>query len=304
METVPFLIKKYDNLENYLHFKYLPNSNYYINNYINICKDTKFCINNYLNKCKKVFLLYSTKYNINFYIYSNKIDTNDLIKLYNNYKRILILKDIYNIKKNINFHISFSSQLRYIPNKNEVFKPKHINGGFTNPHSNDIYIVRKQEYSKVIIHEFLHHVSDIQNTNFSNSNINLLKKKFNISILTELIPIEAIIEFWATIYILLFISIDYSINFDLLIKKEINHSLILYNKIINNFNYKWHEYTNAFSYIVFKLILLIKYKTFMKIKHPYNGDKIVKFLINNYKLKNINNYNNDKKFTLMLFSDF
>ena len=114
METVPFLIKKYDNLENYLHFKYLPNSNYYINNYINICKDTKFCINNYLNKCKKVFLLYSTKYNINFYIYSNKIDTNDLIKLYNNYKRILILKDIYNIKKNINFHISFSSQLRYI----------------------------------------------------------------------------------------------------------------------------------------------------------------------------------------------
>ena len=42
----------------------------------------------------------------------------------------------------------------------------------------------------------------------------------------------------------------------------------------------------------------------MKIKHPYNGDKIVKFLINNYKLKNINNYNNDKKFTLMLFSDF
>ena len=90
METVPFLIKKYDNLENYLHFKYLPNSNYYINNYINICKDTKFCINNYLNKCKKVFLLYSTKYNINFYIYSNKIDTNDLIKLYNNYKRILI----------------------------------------------------------------------------------------------------------------------------------------------------------------------------------------------------------------------
>ncbi len=42
----------------------------------------------------------------------------------------------------------------------------------------------------------------------------------------------------------------------------------------------------------------------MKIKYPYNGDKIVNFLINNSKLKNINNYNNDKKFTLMLFSDF
>ena len=137
-----------------------------------------------------------------------------------------ILSQIYNIDKKITFHLALCSFKRYMPNKNCIFDTINFNGGFTNINGNDIYIHRNCEYSKVILHELFHHVNIINDSTITinNYDINKIKKNFNISSHTILLPNESIIEFWATIYNLIFISCEYNINFELLYKKELDFS--------------------------------------------------------------------------------
>ena len=121
-----------------------------------------------------------------------------------------------------------------MPNKHCIFDSINFNGGFTNVKSNDIYIHRNCEYSKVILHELFHHVNIINDStmNIYYDDINKIKKFFNISEDTVLLPNESIIEFWATIYNLIFISCEYNIDFELLYKKELEFSYNQFLKIL------------------------------------------------------------------------
>ena len=290
--------------------------------FINVTKTTKFAnipeIINYLEKSKNIYHIFLNDFNINLYIYSSvKLETFNFIKLLKLYKRILIIYKYYNLKKTINIHLTFWNKPRSLP-KNDIFRPIHINGGFTNINGNDIYIYRKEEYSKVVLHEFIHHIDKLNLSiyNISSNNIFKLKNFFNIHNNCHLEPVEAIIEFWSFIYNTIFISIEYSIPFKLLFKKELDFTLFQYNKLINNYKFinQWTEDTNIFSYIIIKLILLVNCKNFLKLSIPYNENIFVDFILNNYnhdnylKLlkKNNNNFSylskNSMKF--MLFSNF
>lgn len=283
-----------------------------VNNFYQECLSSKFGninkILNYIKNCNKVIKIYSKQNkNICFYLYSNNND-NSLFKLIKIYRRVLILNNIYNINKNLNFHLALCKLKRFMPNKKEIFDCINFNGGFTTLTGNDIYIHRNCEYSKVILHELIHHIGIINDTTikFDNNDIIKLKNKFNISIDTVLLPNESIIEFWATLYNLIFISNEYNINFDLLYKKELNFSYNQFLKIINhNDNKEWFEKTNIYCYFIFKYILLKNYKKFLAIKLPYNQKEFIDFLINNAKtIKITNKYKRNKNLNAMIFSSF
>jgi len=285
-------------------------SKYLINKFHNECYNSRFSNNDifiYIKRCTNVTKISSNLCNINIYLYSNN-NYNSIFKLIKIYRRLYILSKIYNITKEINFHIALCKLKRYFPKKNEIFESKHFNGGFTNILNNDIYIIRSCEYAKVMIHELLHHVNIINDTLLfmSYNEINKLKSFFRISNNTDFEPNEGNIEFWATIYNLLFISVEYNINFKLLYNKELAFSYIQYNKIIKKYNNNiWYEKTNIFAYFILKLILLKNYKKYLKIPLPYNQSEISNFFINNYnsiKKNNIKDRNNN--LNAMLFSQY
>lgn len=320
------LINNIKNLYNYINiddiYIELINNQLLLEKYINNALSTKYgnikdVINN-LKKTKYIYHIYLNNININLYVYSTKkLDTFNYIKLLKVYKRISIIYKYYNLNKNINIHLSFWNKPRTFP-KNDFFRSKNINGGFTDFLSNDIYIFRKDEYPKVILHEFIHHI-DILNMsiiNISTYNKKKIKNFFNIHENCNFIPVEAIIEFWCHIYNTIFISIEYNIPFKLLFNKELNFTLFQYNKIMNNYKFinKWYEETNVFSYFIIKLILLINYKKFFKLNIPYNENIFVDFIMNNYNYKNylklLKKYNNhflylsNNSMNFMLFSNF
>ena len=270
------------------------------------------------NNCNDVIEINKINFNIKILVYYNKkinLSYEKLIKIYN---RLSILSKIYSINKNICFHLVLTNSKRIIP-KNNYFETKNFNGGFTymNKKKADIYIFRYDEYSKVMLHELIHHIGIINDSMLILPNeITLeLKKYFNISNDSNIEVNEGNVEFWATIYNLIFISIEYNINFEKLYKKELEFSINQYFKLRCINKYKiWKENTNIFSYFIIKLILLYNYKEFINLKLPYDNKIFCNFIKNKYnndfinKIKKIKNnklnLKNKNSLDAMIFSSF
>jgi len=254
----------------------------------------------YFNTPNKMYL-FKTK-NITLYvIYKRNID---LSFIKETLKRCEIIIDIYKIQKHFDIKLIYSPYKKIIPKKG-LLTSKHINSAYTYINSNDVYIVRKEEHEKVMIHEILHHVKSIQNDNWSQKNIADLKEHFNISKDCQLIPNEGVIELWALIYNSIFVSLYEKKSFKKILQSEINHSIKNSNTIFNlQETYKdkiWNERSNVFCYIVIKTILLYNLKNLFKIySFPYNTDVITRYIIDNsnHIKKNTNNINKKMTFTL------
>lgn len=259
---------------------------------MNEISSVRFCPDNikeYLNGCNKNCCI-TSKYGIKFHVFYDNKTVPIIYTLLKAYKQAIIIKQYFNLKKNLDIFIIMSPFKRYI-SYNEIINAKHINGGFTNSNDNKIFIIRSEEFAKVILHEILHHISDVdKNMEWSNKHVDILHSVCNISKKTKLFPNEAIVELWATVFYSIFLSLHYNINLNKILDIEINYSIRQHNKIIKyQDNKQWIEYTNAYCYIVFKTILLYNLN---KYKKDFNIDDIVKFLI---KYKNtIPQYNNDK----------
>lgn len=255
-------------------------------------------IEKFIEDCKKYKII---KYkNITIHVlYKNSLN----IKLLNK----VIKRCNFITAKELNIYLILYPLKRFLPKKNNFIKYININGGYTDITGNNIFIIREEEYPKVILHEIIHHNNNINNNNWDYINTNKLKKIFNISEKTILLPNEAIVELWATLYHLKFISKEYKLNFNKLLKEEIEYSLYksyILKKLLKN---KWYEETNAYCYIIFKTIFLYNLKEFLKIDFPYNPDKITNFLIKYSKLpiikKNPNKNISNKSLRIMINSD-
>lgn len=249
-------------------------------------EDSRFCpkfIENYYLHCDEYFTISQDR--VKYHIYSQKKNNNlPLNNIISSLKRTCSLMQYYNINKLLNIHIVMSPYKRYFPVQNENIDIKHINGGFTSPSTNDIFIIRSEEFAKVILHEVLHHCELIHNNDWKSSNLRQLRDAFNISQNTMLYPNEAVVEFWATLMHCMFVSLDYHIPFETLFKTELQHNLLQTNKILEIQSKRsdglWEESTNAFCYIVFKTILLHNAKKLIYTS-PYDPEYITHFLINN-----------------------
>jgi len=276
----------------------------------------------YTNNCNDIISISKLNCNIKILIYYNKKTNISYEKIFKNYNRLLIISNIYNINKDICFHLVLTNSKRIMP-KNNYFETKNFNGGFTYIYHNnniqkaDIYIFRYDEYFKVMLHELIHHIGIINDSmlKLPNEIIVDLKKYFNISNDSNIQVNEGNVEFWATIYNLIFISIEYNIEFKKLYKKELEFSINQYFKLRCINKYKiWKENTNIFSYFIIKLILLYNYKEFINLKLPYDNKIFCNFIKNKYnndfitKIKKIKNnklnLKNKNSLDAMIFSSF
>jgi hypothetical protein len=238
----------------------------------------------YLQKCNKSYHI--TYKGLNMYIsMRRKITKKERIQVFKNLYRVYLISKLYNISKwgnyIFNYYIIMNPLKRCLPSKkNDQIDVKHVNGGFTYISKNNIYIVRKEDYEKVIIHELLHHNILIHKEEWLELNIKRLREHFNIHQNMLLIPNEAIIETYACVLNTIFYSIETGTSLKYNLKKDQEHSIQLVKKILEKQGVeKWNEKTHSYCYIVFKTILYVYFNNFLK-KNIYNNDTaITDFLI-------------------------
>ena len=223
---------------------------------------------------------------------------------------LMVLKRLYKITQYINKTFNMILLLSPFSKKinNNLLSQLHVNSGFTYLNRNNIYIVRKEEFPKVLLHEILHHNHHIHST-FKQSNIERLKKHFNI-INRDFDPNETIVEFWATIIHLNLISEDYKLDFYKLFMDELKYSLYkcyqLYNLPKNVLN---KSKTNIYAYVIFKTILMYNIIELQKVyTYPYNDDVITDFILQHSELplnitKNPSKTRDDNSLCFMSYSD-
>ena len=226
--------------------------------------------------------------NIKIIVYYRKTKDNpnfDLIKR--------VIKRGNTIVKNKKFKILLlltSAKKEFNKNKNEPISIKNTNSGFTYVNRNEIFIFRKEEFPKVIIHELTHHDTNIHSDYIASNNKRKLMSHFNLDSRSNFILNEAIIELWATISHLSFISKEYNINFSELLEKELEYSLYKSYQLLSlrSSNNPYYDKANIYSYIILKTIFLYHFLEFKKIyTFPYNDTKITNFILTHSQIPEI-----------------
>ena len=208
-----------------------------------------------------------------------------------------LIKRVIERGTNIVKHKKFKITLLLTSAKKEIeydkyLSVKNVNSGFTYTNRNEIFIFRKEEFPKVIIHELIHHDINIHSDYIEPEYKKKLLDHFKLDPKCLLILNEAIVEFWATIIHLSNVSKEHNISFDELLKIELEYSLYKSNQILNlklksNLNLHYDD-SNIYAYIIFKTIFFYHFNEFVKIyTFPYNNKKIVDFLITHSNLRKV-----------------
>lgn len=239
-------------------------------------------IKKYIKKCDKYMKVDLKVDKITFHFHGYRDFPVTITKIMLSIRQAIAVKYTCNIDKQINIYIIFTPFKRYY-DMNKNILPDHINGGFTTVNENKVFVFRNEEYAKVMIHEIVHHCKAIHSDIFHGHDIMALKQAFNISDRTVLIPNEAIVELWATIFYCHLLSYEYYVPAHKLLGIELNFGVSQSKKMIEKQNgKKWVETSNAFCYVIFKTILLANLKKFLKdVTYPYNSGYVTKFLIDN-----------------------
>lgn len=264
-----------DFYKNYLKTKFKEANEYYIPG---LC--------NYIEEIDKI---YEYKYkNISIRVYYRKNKDNINISLI---KKVLERASfIYVNKKEIFIHLLLTPLRKIIETP---LTSNNVNSGFTYTNNNQIFIYRKEDFPKVILHELIHHDFYIHNDNVKSENESKLKDFFMLDNNSKFILNEAIVELWALLYHLFFISSEYKISFKDLFEIELKYSLYKCYQIFelhkngnaNGNGNKWKEVSNIYAYIICKTILLRNISELIKIySFPYDDTKITSFIIKNAKL--------------------
>ena len=189
----------------------------------------------YIKQCSPIFSTSNKLCKI--ILYSKKEKQNKLIQQINStLNHVQYIND--NIGKIDNFlyiHIVDCPQKRkYIDH------PYYINGGFTFINGNTIYVFRKDEWHKTVLHEIIHHVY-----HYKYKDVIWENKTISVN--------EAVVEFLATILETRFCNGD--------IQNEIKHNLINSQHILN---IHLSNKSNVLAYIFAKQILLENHKNVLK----------------------------------------
>lgn len=165
------------------------------------------------------------------------------------------------------------------PSEGDIVEPLHVNGGYTYVRGDKIYIYRLEEWPKVMLHEILHHVPELQGIRWGTAQLRTLYKTFEIDMQgcpdqcrTALEPTEAVIETWAIFLHTVFMAVETGGDFVSLLRDEISwgdHHIrwILKKKGAG----EWREDTHVFSYIVLRGVLLHHLERFLAMPRPYSA---------------------------------
>lgn len=186
--------------------------------------------------------------------------------------------------------VFLSNAKRLMPSQGPI-TPEHINGGYTYLKGFEIYVLRREEFPKVVIHELIHHTKHHCH-DWSDHCLRELYDVFYISkhkcsvttmdtCSTSLQPNEAVVETWAEILHMIFVTIDYDIPFQQMYHAELNHAFQRTKQILAHQHTQvpeWREETHAYSYIVVRTLLLATF-TSWAMTTPHNTDMLTAHII-------------------------
>jgi len=236
----------------------------------------------YINEITEIYIYKYENIEIRVY-YRSRIDEINIPKIQKVIKRAFKVVDNYK-NKLFKIHLIYSPAKKEFEFK-EMITARNVNSGFTYPNGNEIFIFRREEYPKVIIHELLHHQKLIDKSHsFSIKNKELLMNHFKINKNSIFILNETIIELWALILHLAFIANEYKIDLKELLRIELLYSMYKSYQILklqeSYKNKEWCDKCNIYCYIIFKMIIMAKLNDFFIIyTYPYNETKITDFII-------------------------
>lgn len=189
------------------------------------------------------------------------------------------------------FHLVPFDEMRRFPSHEKV-TPAHINGAYTYPAHNEVYIYRLEEFPKVALHEMCHHLP-VHSNKWNTESLEMIYTFFNISSKgcpmhchTNILPNEAVVEAWAIMHNCQCIAREYGISYDALLKAEVRHGMIQTKKLLQHQKKHfplWEEDTHSFSYIILRTILLFFKDDFIKMQTPYDTIKLSKFMIDGFR---------------------
>jgi hypothetical protein len=219
----------------------------------------------------------------NIYIKTTKIKFNKIVKRLKTFLNMIYY--ISNKSKNkFNLYLILTYNKKSIDDS--IICPKHVNSGYTDKSTNDIFIWREEEFEKVTFHELIHLIDH----DHSKENISMDNSSF-----------EAITDFKAIVYYIIYLSLVTNFRMRTLLKYEMffiyNQAKYINNNLIKN-NMK--EKSPVYSYFI------LKYKIFHYLS-IYNNDNLFKEIFfdnKNYKklIKLINEYNFDIDTTFIDFN--
>jgi hypothetical protein len=206
-----------------------------------------------------------------------------VVKIKTILKRLDIVYNFFNMTSKIKIWFVPCNIKRIFPKHNEPIDQEHINGAYTYPSNHTVFIYRLDEFPKVLIHEVLH--NSILDTNIPYEKelyhaFSIDTTNCNTYCNTQLRVNEAVIEAWALLVHLLFVSQDLKKSYENLFQEELNWSLYLCNKLKHYQETKyptWTELTHSYSYIRLKTCILFFRNEFMKLQYPYRPKEIIDF---------------------------
>jgi len=253
-----------------------------------------------------------------FWIVSDKKTVNQKLidRLIN---RTNTMKKISKNPHKTSIHIWLTNYKKVLPKNGEILDTLHVNSGSSDVYhpsikkNGDIYIWRKEEINKVLLHELLHSLRydyHSQNDRLNRS----IGKDFNVN---EHINVnESYTETLATILNCVFYTIENGKNYEYflaLLSNEIEHANRQVDKLLTHCGYNdiqelsrknsdkiFRQKTSVFSYYILKAMLLNNLTDFMKFSmqnsmyYPKNGDekycKLLKKSYNNYRPSKMKHY--------------
>lgn len=270
----------------------------YVHEELGNSKYTLDSVPNYLKKCDLYINI--SLYNIKIHVLLNSRQFVPILLLKRVIKRLYIIAKIHSITKDIVYWFLPIEDKRYFPTQGIQVSPDSINGAYTYPTKNEVFIYRFEDFAKVMMHELLHHSIIESGSVWKDTHIQNFKHYFNISSGTAVLPNESLVELWATYYQLLFVSIEYCIPFKFLYAKECEWAVLQSRRLLKHqktLNSKeiWAEKTNSFTYIILKTIFLVNLKEFLNIPLPYNTDTLYTFIMNRNNGKSLYSFGDLKK---------
>jgi len=168
---------------------------------------------------------------------------------------------------------------RSFPPPGTPIGPEHINGGFTYvsgaaPGAGaaaapaEIYVLRREEFPKVVLHEILHHsrvhaddAAWAPHRRALYAHFNVSERGCSVACETDIRPNEAIVETWATVQQCAALSRELGAPIGELLAAERDHALAVAarcerHRLTLAAGGEWQERTHAFSYIQLRAIIL------------------------------------------------
>lgn len=168
-----------------------------------------------------------------------------------------------NTGKLLNIYLILSNLKKYFPENKSKIKVKNVNGGYTDFNENIIFVWRYEEFEKVLLHEMIHFFD-------MDSRDQHVHTEMEINGPTSFF--EAITDFWAIVYHLIYLSIITRLPIKNLLELElsfIENQAMTLNEHFNLGSWRYkpngeiNQTTPAMSYYILKYLL---FKYFMENK--------------------------------------